>query len=176
MRSHTDALSKKMKKPKQKLGDEMHVQQTKIRNYAPEIIGSNGTSEKMPWDSGKELADAIEGLSRADLVKTWNDMVVGKRRTRIVSHVYGNTFPFKDTYLSDFEARNKSRNVQVLTSLDSIKEKRNTLAQYSDRIQTCGKSNLLSNRRNVAVLGAIGTGLAFFLLSKRNTSAGDKKK
>lgn len=176
MKSHTDALSKKMKKPKQKLGDEMHVQETKIRNYAPETIGFNGIVGNMPWDSGKELADAIEGLNRADLVKTWNNMVVGKRRTRIVSHVYGNTFPFKDTYLSDFEARNKMRKVQVLTSLDSIKDKRNTLAQYSDTIQTCGRSNLLTNRRNIAVFGAIGTGLAFFLLSKRNTSASDKKK
>ena len=176
MKSHTDALSKKMKKPKQKLGDEMYVQQTKIRNYAPEIIGLNGSGDKMPWDSGKELADAIEGLNRADLVKTWNDMVVGRQRTRIVSHVYGNTFPLKDTYLSDFEARNKMRNVQVLTSIDSIKDKRNTLGKYSDRIQNCGRNSLLTNRRNAAVLGAIGTGLAFFLLSKRNSSASDKKK
>jgi len=39
LKSHTDALSKKLLKPKQKLGDEVQVQLSKIKDYAPEVLG-----------------------------------------------------------------------------------------------------------------------------------------
>lgn len=97
IKHHADALSKKMLKPIQKLGTEANSQFSKIRRYSPEVFASGGTDKDLPWNSVKELASEVQKLGRDDLVQNWDRMVAKNERSRVVSCVYGSTFPLEDS-------------------------------------------------------------------------------
>ena len=132
IKSHTDALSKKLLKPKQQLGEEVGMHFSKINIYAPEVLGKGLGPAGLPWNNAEDLAGTIQSLNRADLLKAWDNVVAGKKRARVVSHVYGSTFPLLDGKQGDFALRN-SKQVVNLLSTKEIQEKRQTLAQYSDK-------------------------------------------
>jgi insulysin len=108
IRDHADALSTKLLKPIQKLVSETSTHFAKIRRYGPEILRSGGTGVDLPWDSVKDLAGAIRGLQRQDLVSAWDRVVLGPHRSRITSMVYGSTFPL-DENLARKRASMKTR-------------------------------------------------------------------
>jgi insulysin len=93
---YSTALSTNMLKPVQKLGTESSNQFSKIRHYAPEILNtSGGTDKDLPWNSVKALAGTIESLKRPELLQTWDRMIQPQSRARVVSCVYGTTFPLQ---------------------------------------------------------------------------------
>jgi len=88
------ALVEKLTRPPQNLGAEAAVHWGKIKKYAPECCrAGEGGAEQLPWEVAAELADAIGGLKRDDLVRTFQEVVVGEGRSRVVSCVYGSQFP-----------------------------------------------------------------------------------
>lgn len=93
---HATALSTKMLKPVQKLGNEASTHFAKIRRYAPEVLDQNGGTDKdLPWKSVVSLAGTIEALERQDLLATWDRLMQPHSRARVVSCVYGTTFPLQ---------------------------------------------------------------------------------
>jgi insulysin len=88
--NYATALGTTLLKPIQKLGVESAIHFSKIERFAPEI---QGTSIKMPWDNAKLMACTIQSLSRTDIVEGWDRMFLTTSGKRIVSCVYGTTFP-----------------------------------------------------------------------------------
>ena len=176
MKSHTDALSKKMLKPKRDLGDEVQVQLSKITDYAPEVLGQGKSPSDLPWDSARDLANAIINLKRTDLTKAWDTVISGKRRARIVSHVYGSTFPFNKDDSKDFELRNRNKAVINLKSIESIANTRNNLVQYST--QNAHLQRKLSSqvqKKLWVAAGLVGSSLLLFTVMRKNSNVQGKK-
>lgn len=167
---HAKALKTKMLKPIQKLGSETSNHFSKIRRYAPEILNSGGSDVDLPWDNSKPLASAIEKLKREDLVKTWDRLTLPKSRSRVVSYVYGTTFPLPVDMRSPASAR------VVVDSLPSLVKLRNQLPNIdgktpapvfiSNPISSLSKK-LLVGATAVALLGAGYVGLAMLSKSKK---------
>eukprot|EP00558_Chaetoceros_sp_UNC1202_P005685 CAMPEP_0197245224 /NCGR_PEP_ID=MMETSP1429-20130617/10072_1 /TAXON_ID=49237 /ORGANISM="Chaetoceros sp., Strain UNC1202" /LENGTH=361 /DNA_ID=CAMNT_0042705679 /DNA_START=69 /DNA_END=1154 /DNA_ORIENTATION=- len=160
IRSHTDALSRKLLKPKQKLDDEAGLHFGKISKYAPEVLEKALGPSQLPWNSAEHLASSIKGLNRGDLLQAWDNVVAGKKRARIVSHVYGSTFPLSsDGKEGDFASRHIARSrITCLKSMEDIKVKRQELVQYSDKIVE--KQRLFGMKKvGLAAVGVIGTSL-----------------
>lgn len=100
---HANALAEKLRKPIQKLQTEASSRFMRIQRYGPEIFQhpDSGmelhdqpvTQPDMPWDTAESLAATIQTLTRKDLVQTWDRMTHRSTRSRVVSCVYGKTFP-----------------------------------------------------------------------------------
>uniref|UniRef100_A0A7S3PZZ8 Peptidase M16 N-terminal domain-containing protein n=1 Tax=Chaetoceros debilis TaxID=122233 RepID=A0A7S3PZZ8_9STRA len=173
IKSHTDALSKKLLKPKQKLYEETSMHFQKICKYSPEVFDSTKqlrTSE-LPWDSAKELASSIKELDRVDLMNAWDNIVSGKKRSRVVSHVYGKTFPLS------LNSADLSKNIVNLKSLNDIKVKRNVLSQFSGMTESSRVSMMtrLLQRKNAAAIGlAAGAGLLLYTFLGGSGTSSDR--
>ena len=89
-------VTAKLLKPIQKLNVEASGQFGKIQRYGPEIFFKGGQDKDLPWDSVEPLARTIKSLKRSDLVQVWDRLMQPAKRCRIVSCVYGNTFPLKE--------------------------------------------------------------------------------
>jgi secreted Zn-dependent insulinase-like peptidase len=72
IQNHASALSKKLLKPIQKLGQEASSQFSKTHRYAPEVLANGGTDNDPPWESVKTLAHEIQSLGCDDLLQTWD--------------------------------------------------------------------------------------------------------
>jgi hypothetical protein len=185
IRDHTDALSKKMQKPIQKLGSEVSLHFGKIRRYSPEVLDQRDSCDNqilLPWDSTKHLALAIQGLNRQDLLDAWDSVVAGKHRSRVVSHVYGSSFKMEPT-ITPIQGlgSNKDkigRNIVHINSTNKIIEKRKMLVRYGNVRKQARPTHLSSfvkniGGRNVAIAGvAAGTAL---LVCALNTTLGSRK-
>jgi secreted Zn-dependent insulinase-like peptidase len=135
---HARALSSKLLRPVQKLASEASGHFTKIQRYAPEIIsGRKFQKRDIPWDSIKSLAHKIEDLRKDDLLRAWDRVVYEKEtRARVVSCVYGSTFPLDDTQISS--ARGQS--VRLVSDLPQLLNLRNSLHPF-DSISRMNQSN-----------------------------------
>jgi hypothetical protein len=129
IRHHADALSKKLLKPIQKLGMEATNQFAKIRRYAPEVLGSGGTDKDLPWDSIKDLAREIQSLNRDDLVENWDRMVAKNERSRVVSCVYGKTFPLESS-LGTLPSH------AIINNMDDLIELRSGLQPFDSSVRS----------------------------------------
>jgi hypothetical protein len=129
IRHHADALGKKLLKPIQKLGTEAANQFVKIRRYAPEVLGSGGTDKDLPWESIKDLAHEIQSLNRDDLVENWDRMVGTNERSRVVSCVYGKTFPLE----SSLGTRPSQA---IINNLDDLVELRSGLKPFDNSVRS----------------------------------------
>ena len=89
----------KLLKPIQKLSTEANSHFGKIQRYGPEIYHKGGHCEDLPWHSVKALAGTIRSLKRSDLLESWDRLILPSNRSRIVSCVYGKTFPLSSTQL-----------------------------------------------------------------------------
>lgn len=102
IRDHADALNTKLLKPIQKLQTEASDQFGRIQQYGPEIFHQQEDrdiekpEDRLPWEPQKDLAHSIKSLDRSDLLETWDRMIHPWTRSRVVSCVYGNTFPLKN--------------------------------------------------------------------------------
>lgn len=85
---HASSLSTQMLKPIRELGTEASIHFAKIKRFSPQLSGGN-----LPWRSAETLARRIETLKRDDLLQTWDRLVLPRSRARIVTQVYGSTFP-----------------------------------------------------------------------------------
>ena len=152
-----------MLKPKQKLGDEVRTQLSKITTYAPEVLRKELGPSGMPWNSTEELANTIRDLKSNDLLKAWDSVVAGKKRARIITHVYGSTFPLSKDSPGDFEVRN-SKAVSNIKCIKDIECKRLTFSQYSCKNIERQRNPLLQKiveKRFGVALAVLGAGLVF---------------
>lgn len=163
--SHTRALSKKLLEPKKKLGDEVSLHFSKISRYAPELLINTDVKESskhLPWDSATHLAEAMEHIDRKTLLKTWDHVISCKRRSRIVSHVYGKTFPLNKC--SEFRVTSE-RNVFNIKTIAQVMAKRNELSNFS-----CFDKRLLSlePKWKIGVNSLFGAGFLLFAFATYN--------
>lgn len=175
IKSHTDALSKKLLKPKQKLYEETSMHFGKICKYSPEVFDRTKQlrASDLPWDSAKELASSIKELDRADLMNAWDNIVSGKKRSRVVSHVYGKTFPLK----VELSSADLNKNIVNLKSLNDIKVKRKVLPQFSGMTESSQISMVtrLLQRKNAAAIGlAAGAGLLLYTFLGGSSTSSDR--
>jgi insulysin len=119
------ALSSKLLQPIQKLGIEVSNQYSKIKRFAPEVIQSDTS---MPWDNSKIMASTIRSLCRQDILGTWDRMMLPYSRARVVSCVYGTTFPLQPSLLP----ASSSRRTVIVNSLAEIAEFRSQLGVYDN--------------------------------------------
>lgn len=191
IRDHADSLSTKMLKPTQKLQTEASNHFGKIQRYAPEILKgkpSDATDQaaRLPWNSVEPLAGTIRSLTRQDLLKAWDRMTHSSTRSRIVSCVYGNTFPLAAGPTGDkIHARAASsgwgtpRRTMVMNSFPDILQLRKRLTAFDDRALLQGRafSTWLATRVSSqpawakvglgCMLGAGVVGLAFAFRHQR---------
>ena len=166
---HASALSTKLLKPIHKLGIEANMHFSKISRYAPEVLDYHGKSEReLPWKSVESLARAIGDLKRADLIQTWDRLILPKNRARIVSCVYGSTFPLTTDQALTFAARAK---LVVVNDATQLVTSRRLFPPY-DKSHSVRVSNwsrllqpLLSHQKPASALtltaaAVIGTGIA----------------
>ena len=161
---HASALSTKLLKPIQKLSSEANIHFGKIRRYGPELLASNHNNDcdvsdvdttltdnlaLMPWDSVKTLARRIETLERDDLLKTWDNMILPRNRCRVVSCVYGSTFPLTETLTtkSSFSLfPSIGSKPFVVHNLDDILQFRKSLPIYNNEVTSRHSSFLRLHR------------------------------
>lgn len=164
IKSHTKALSQKLMEPKKKLGDEVALHFSKISRYAPEILQNNCVEESsniLPWNSATHLAEAMEYIDRDSLLKTWDNVISCKRRSRIVSHVYGKIFPFNK--FSDFRGAS-DRNISNIQTIAQVMAKRNELTNFS---YSCKKLSIKPNWK-IDIRSALGTGFLLLAIATLN--------
>lgn len=169
IRHHADALSKKLLKPIQKLGMEATNQFAKIRRYAPEVLGSGGADKDLPWDSIKDLAREIQSLNRDDLVENWDRMVSKNERSRVVSCVYGKTFPLESS-LGTLPSH------AIVNNIDDLIELRSGLKPFDSSVQSFQRKGSFartwgaSSRTTLGLtaVAVVGAAVIGWSTSKRN--------
>lgn len=155
----------------------MQLQLAKITDYAPEVLARGKSPSELPWNASKDLANAVVNLNRADLVNAWDNVVAGKRRSRIVSHVYGSTFPLDNDVSNDFEARYKNKSVIHLKSMEGLSQKRNMLQQYSaENLRPQRRFNSFLQRKLLAAVGIVGSSLLVYTIFRKNENRTAKER
>ncbi len=154
----------------------------KIINHAPNIQMKSGTQfSDLPWDSSKELAESIQRLTANDLLNTWDNIVAGKNSSRVVSHVYGSCFPLSDNKKWDFEARMRTKVVE-LSTIKEIQEQRRKLVQYSENgaIRRGLTHNIFSSsikqKKIGMTLGVVGASCFLYALTIFTQRTNDRPK
>jgi len=169
IRDHAAALKEKLLKPIQKLGTEASTHMTKIRRYGPETLSNGGKDTDLPWDTAKHLASSIGSLDRDDLISTWDRVVLSRDRSRVVSMVYGKTFP-----LDERLARRRSTTKQqvIVNEIKDAEKLRKKLQPFDNRVPKVRTplvaslplvTNIALGVAAVAVVGAVGV----TIMSKR---------
>ena len=156
IKSHAESLSTKLLKPIQKLSTEANTQFSKILRYAPQILDEK-SAEEIPWNPvvARELASKLQSLDRSHLLETWDSMFVRQKRARIISCVYGSTFPFE----KHFKARSSRR--LVLTKVSDIVEIRKRLPAYDNnptQIHRWWIPARMTPESTIAVAALVGVG------------------
>jgi insulysin len=135
---HADALSTKMLKPIQKLSEEASNRFSKIRRYAPEVLQSGkGRQNMMPWDGAPAVARTIQSLTRADLMETWDSMMLPETRSRVLSCVYGTTFPLPGDLKSTTTSLDQvppGKPTVIVDRLERVVELRQRLSVYDKSV------------------------------------------
>jgi len=150
IRDHANALSTKLLQPIQKLHTEASNHFEKIQRYGPEIFhnlqkhGNHGqySADQLPWNSVQSLAGALGKLTRQDLLETWDRMTQPTTRCRIISCVYGKTFPL---HLSRMDDRPKpsrlllgwgarSPVIRVVNNFPDLLQLRTKFRPFDDRV------------------------------------------
>ncbi|KAL9181418.1 hypothetical protein ACHAXT_010223 [Thalassiosira profunda] len=96
MSDHADSLARTLTKPIRKLGDEASINMARIRRYGPEALmeGSGHSEQDLGWANPQVMANALRSLDKTTLARVYDSLVLKKEsRSRVVSFVYGKTFP-----------------------------------------------------------------------------------
>ncbi|KAL7495859.1 hypothetical protein ACHAWT_005098 [Skeletonema menzelii] len=126
IQDYAESLAKELTKPIRKLGTEANNQFGKIRRYAPETLYADNESslEDIPFDNAEVVAAALRKLDRNMILDVYDSLIMKKEsRSRILTHVYGRTFPLK-------EAPPPAPSKVYVTSMDELMEKRKSLIAY----------------------------------------------
>ena len=118
IQSHSNALHEKLLKPPQNLSTEANRHFNTICRFGPEALDRNHSTNALPWNNSQKLAFAIQSLKRDDLLNTWDNVVVGKTRSRAVCCIYGNSFPLKQKIVG----RNKPEHIKS-SSVSQVPQK-----------------------------------------------------
>ena len=175
IKDHTDSLSTKLLKPIQNLGIEVDDHFSKIRRYSPELVDDSIDTDSihndpivLPWNSKRQLASAIKDLNQQDLLHAWDSVIAGKHRSRIVTHIYGSSFPMENSCKRiQFGLEHTKNGVQNFNSTIDIVKGRNKLSPFGSRLikHENGTRTLMRNK-TVAFAGvAIGFGFLFYSLN-----------
>ncbi|KAL7452764.1 hypothetical protein ACHAWC_004489 [Mediolabrus comicus] len=120
---YAESLAKELTKPIRKLGTEANNQFGKIKRFAPETLyADNETSfEDIPFDNAEVVAAALRKLDRKKILDVYDSLIVKKEsRSRILTHVYGRTFPLQEV----------STRASSLSSMDDLLSKRKSLIAF----------------------------------------------
>lgn len=143
IRDHADALSTKLLKPIQKLQTEASNHFAKIQRYSPELFRKDGSSgqdptEELPWNSVQSLAAALKELKRQNLIETWDRMTKPDTRSRIVSCVYGSTFPLESSLARITKSKSKwsapAAPIKVINSFSDLVGLRQNFPIFNDQM------------------------------------------
>jgi hypothetical protein len=139
--TYATALSTQLLKPIQKLGIEAAGHFSKISRFSPELLdgrdvserdgGVDGRSALLPWTSVESLAGTIKRLRRDDVLRAWDRLVLPQNRARLVSCVYGSTFP-----LDPSMARASPSNLRIVNYADRILASRGMFPVFVDKSPT----------------------------------------
>jgi hypothetical protein len=181
-------------KPIQKLQNEASTHFGKIQRYAPEIFHPHEAGQSIPWDSVKPLARTIQSLKRSDLLAAWDRMMDPKNRSRIVSCVYGKTFPLTTaTIPTDVTTKRLGglwESVRVVDSFQNLMKIRNRLGVFDDSAShkrgmaprflsplASAFDASLSRNRTVAMvsIGVLGFGVIGLTLAGRSKKLGTRR-
>ena len=173
IREYADSLAKALTKPIRKLGDEASNHMAKLRRYAPETLieGSGYTVSDLPWDNAEVMAAAIKRLDRESLLRVYDTLVVKKEsRSRLVSFVYGKTFPFEvqPTKLPSWSGGK-------LQTIEEVMAKRKSLLPFDPMIsyKSSGRSlwNIVGKHKTTmkyAFAGALVVGVGVWALKGKD--------
>lgn len=136
MKKYATSLSSILLKPIQKLSVESAAQFSKIQRFAPEI---QGTTLRLPWDNSKIMASTIQSLSRNDIVNAWDSLTRPNHSAKIVSCVYGTTFPLSAQPVQPLTNLGKT---VVVDNLQEVINLRTNLHFYDNTVRTSSRSAL----------------------------------
>eukprot|EP00980_Cylindrotheca_fusiformis_P005083 scaffold1080_cov195-Cylindrotheca_fusiformis.AAC.1 len=174
IRDHADALSTKLLKPVQKLITEANNSFSKIQLYGPECFAEVGEEKSaMPWKSVEALAGGIQSIGRKELLETWDRMFDPSSRCRIVSCVYGNTFPLEPNKQAwSFLGWNRQSTARISNNFSKLLEHRQRMHVFDNQVTSMGKrrfsttntlaprtflsSSKLSTKVSLVGLGVVG--------------------
>mmetsp|Transcript_18585 Transcript_18585/g.40225 ORF Transcript_18585/g.40225 Transcript_18585/m.40225 type:complete len:1247 (-) Transcript_18585:1784-5524(-) len=183
IQDYADSMAKALTKPIRKLGTEASSHMAKIRMYAPETLieGSGYTVQDLPWDNPEVLAGAIRKLDRDAILKAYDSLVVKKEsRSRIVSFVYGKTFPLEIKAKKPMPRGSGDKS--SASSMEELMTKRKSLIAYDPSRSYPKDSSTLwkmfgkhktTMRYAVAAAAVVGVGVWGTVAIK---SRGDEKK
>ena len=137
IKKYATSLSSILLKPIQKLNVESAMQFSKIQRFAPEI---QGTAQNMPWDNAKIMANTIQSLSHDDIINAWDSLTRPDKSAKIVSCVYGSTFPLSTDQILQFA--NPGRATIVVHNLQDVVNLRKKLPFYDNTVRTSSRSLL----------------------------------
>jgi len=185
--NHSDALRREMLKPIKNLGTEVGRHFNKIFHHSPEVLGHRDSHAKekvlIPWDATKDLASAMRLVTREDLLRVWDNFIAGKRRSRIVSHVYGNTFPLRD-HIGEIQSGSNKGNADIISDLGQLLKKRLVLPPYNSVFESQKKTtnpmlnqvvnkvrSISHNKKITAAFLGMGTiGICLYSMKRRHYS------
>jgi len=122
---YAESLANELTKPIRKLGTEASNQFGKIRRYAPALYADNESSlEDIPFDNAAVVAATLRKLDRNIILDVYDSLIMKREsRSRILTHVYGRTFPLK-------EVPPPAPSKIYVSSMDKLLEKRKSLIAY----------------------------------------------
>ena len=121
-----ESLAKELTKPVRKLGTEASNQFGKIMRYAPEITYADNEKslEDIPFNNAEVMATALRKLDKNSILDAYDSLIMKKvSRSRILTHVYGRTFP-----LNEIPPATPSK--VYVTSMEQLLAKRKRLIPY----------------------------------------------
>jgi insulysin len=174
IQEYASSLSAILLKPTQKLGTEASMQFSKIHRYAPQVLASSA-KESIPWDNSKLMATTIRSLTRQALLEAWDRIMLPASRARVVSCVYGTTFPLDKSQIVSPRSGTKV----FIDSLSDIIELRTQLPAYGNSVSPASMWRLRSfvprmpsSPLGLAALigvGAIATGWTIMTRAKKTS-------
>jgi len=125
IQGYADSLASSLTKPIRKLSEEAKYHFAKIRRYAPEVVFDGGKAEQdLGWDNPEVMASAITSLDRTHLLHVFDNLILKKdNRARVVSTVYGKTYPMP----TELQQTTSSCNI---SSVESLLAKRTSLIPF----------------------------------------------
>ena len=161
---YTTALSTKLLKPFQKLSSEAGNQFGKIQRYAPEV-----KCGELPWNSVESLAGAIRQVKRQDLVTHWDRLTHPSSRARVVSHVYGTTYPLDSKMIASSSSSNATVVVNNLKEIQALRETLPIFDNSKSQPNVRTRLRRLARNRNTWAVGAVvGVGVVGWSIYTRS--------
>lgn len=156
IQDHASALSIKLLTPIQKIGTEVTTHFSKIQRFAPEVLRAG---KELPWDNSRIMAETIRSLDRKAILEAWDRMMLPSTCARVVSCVYGTTFPLDREKILPSQS---ARTTVIVDSLSDIIELRKQLPVYDNSHPSSSlwsKRSLLRNPRALGLAAMVGAGL-----------------